>query len=100
MRREGQATWEEYRNIVRACREAMRKAEAHLELNLARNMKDNKGIFRYLSSKWKTRENVGPLLNKVGALLMEDAEKAELLNVVLLHSSLLRLSLRHPTPWR
>jgi len=81
MRKEGQATWQEYRNIVRACREAMRKAEAHLELNLASDVKDNKkGFFRYISSKRKTRDNVGPLLNKVGALLMEDADKAELLN--------------------
>jgi len=27
-----------------------------------------------------TRENLGPLLNEVGALVTEDAEKAELLN--------------------
>jgi len=39
---EGQAAWEEYRNIVRACRKAMRKAKVHLELNLARDIKDNK----------------------------------------------------------
>jgi len=35
--KEGQATWEEYRNVVRACRDAVRKAEVHLELNLARD---------------------------------------------------------------
>jgi len=33
-----------------------------------------------ISSIWKTRDNVGPLLNEVGVLVMEDAEKAELLN--------------------
>jgi len=32
MWKEGQATWEEYRNVVRACRDATRKAKAHLEL--------------------------------------------------------------------
>jgi len=32
------------------------------------------------SSKRKTRDNVGPLMNEVGVLVMEDAEKAELLN--------------------
>jgi len=81
MWKEGQATWEEYRNIVRACREAMRKAKAHLELDLARHVKDNKkGFFKYRSSKQKNGENAGPLLNEVGALVMEDAEKAELLN--------------------
>jgi len=78
---ERQATWEEYRNVVRACRDATKKAKAHLELNLARDVKDNKkGFFKYISSKQKTRDNVGPLLNEVGALVMEDAEKAELLN--------------------
>jgi len=57
MWKEEQATWEEYR-------EATRKAKAHLELNLARDVKDNKkGFFKYVSSKAKTRKNVGPLWN-------------------------------------
>jgi len=43
----GTGHWEEYRNIVRACREATRKAKAHLELNLAMDVKDNKkGFFK------------------------------------------------------
>jgi len=64
--KEGQATWEEYRNVVRACRDATRRAKVHLELNLAREVKDNKkGFFKYISSKWKTRDNVGLLLNEV-----------------------------------
>jgi len=76
MWKEGQATWEQYRNIVRACREAMRKTR--LELNLARDVKDNKkDFFKYSSSKWKTREKVRPLLNKVGVLMTEDVEKTE-----------------------
>ena len=76
-----QATWEEYRNIVRACREATRKAKVHLELNLARDVKDKKkGFFNYISSKQKTSQNVGLLLNEVGALVMKDAGKAEFLN--------------------
>ncbi|PKU36828.1 rna-directed dna polymerase from mobile element jockey-like [Limosa lapponica baueri] len=71
----------EYRNVVRLCRDATRKARDPLEFNLARDVKDNKkGFFKYISSKRKIRENVGPLLNKVGALVMEDAEKAQLLN--------------------
>jgi len=80
MRKEGQATWEEYRNIVRVCREAMRKAKVHLELNLTRDVEDKKDFFKYISSKWKTRENVGPLLKQVGAQVTEDAEKVEFLN--------------------
>lgn len=35
----GKATWVEYRNVVRVCGDAMRKAEAHSELNLARDVK-------------------------------------------------------------
>jgi len=41
---------------------------------------NKKGFFKYISSRRKTRENVDLLLNKVGALVMQDAEKAELLN--------------------
>jgi len=80
MWKEGQTTWEEYRNVVRACRDATRKAKVHLELNLARDVKDKKSFFNYSSSKRKTRNNVGPLLNEVGVLVTEDAGKAELLN--------------------
>jgi len=72
-------TQKEYRNIVRVCGEAMKKAKFHLELNLAKDVKDKKkSCFKYLSSKWKTRENVRLLMNEVGALVMEDTEKAEL----------------------
>jgi len=81
MWKEGQATWEDYRNVVKACRDATRKAKVHLELNLARDVKNNKkGFFNYISRKRKTRDNVGLLLNEVGVLVMEDAEKAELLS--------------------
>ncbi|GAB0186866.1 mitochondrial enolase superfamily member 1 [Grus japonensis] len=79
MWKKGLATWEEYRNIVRVCRDATRKAKAPLELKLARDVKD-KEDFKYTSSKRKTRENAGSLLNGAGALVMEDTEKAELLN--------------------
>jgi len=81
MWKEGQATWEEYRNFIRACTDAMRKAKVHLELNLERDVKDNKkGFLKYISSKWMIRKNVGLLLKKVSALVLEDTEKAELLN--------------------
>ncbi|PKU29906.1 rna-directed dna polymerase from mobile element jockey- hypothetical protein [Limosa lapponica baueri] len=81
MWKRGLATWEEYRSTVRVCRDATRKAKACLELNPAKDVKDNKkGFFKYISSKRKTRENVCQLLNEVGALVTEDAEKAELLN--------------------
>ncbi|GAB0197889.1 mitochondrial enolase superfamily member 1 [Grus japonensis] len=79
--KKGLDTWEEYRDVVRECRDATRKAKAYLEIKLVRDVKDNKkGFFKYISSKKKTRENVSLLLNEVGALVMEDTEKAELLN--------------------
>ena len=66
---------------MRACRDVMRKTKVHLGLNLVREVKDNKkGFLKYVNSKTKTRENVGPLLNEVGALVMEDTEKVKLLN--------------------
>jgi len=75
---------EEHKNVVRALRDAMRKAKVHLELNLARDVKNNKkGFFKYISSKRKARDNVGQLLNEAGVLVMKDAEKAELLNAFL-----------------
>ena len=50
-------------------------------MNLGRDVKENKeSFFKYISSKQKTRDNVGPLLNDAGVLLMVHAEKAELLN--------------------
>jgi len=40
------------RPLVRACRDATRKAEVHLEFSLARDAKDNKkGFFKYISRK-------------------------------------------------
>ncbi|PKU47983.1 rna-directed dna polymerase from mobile element jockey-like [Limosa lapponica baueri] len=60
----------------------MRKAKASLKESLARDVKVyKKGFFKYIGGKRKTRENVGPLLNETGAMVTEDAEKAELLNV-------------------
>ena len=77
----GQATWEEYRNFVRVCRGAMRKVKVQLELNLVKYVKDNKkSFFKYIGSKWRTRQIVGLLLKAVGTLVIEDTEKVELLN--------------------
>lgn len=49
------ATLKEYRNTVSTYRDAMRKAEGHLELNLVGEVKDKKkGFFKYISSKtWR-----------------------------------------------
>ncbi|GAB0206869.1 mitochondrial enolase superfamily member 1 [Grus japonensis] len=59
----------------------VRKGKAQMELNLARDVKDNKkGFYKYISDKRKARENVGLLLNGAGALVTQDMEKSEVLN--------------------
>lgn len=40
------------------CRDAIRKAKARLELNLARDVKSKKGFYRYVGEKRKIKENV------------------------------------------
>jgi len=52
MGKEGQATWEEYRNVGRACRDATRKAKVHLEVNLARDVKkQQEGLLQLLQQQ-------------------------------------------------
>ncbi|KAK4826132.1 hypothetical protein QYF61_005284 [Mycteria americana] len=72
---------ENYKGIVRPCRDAVRKAKAQLELKLARDVKNyKKGFFRYINNKQKQKENIGLLLNRRGELVTNNAEKAEVLN--------------------
>src|SRR5699024_12032505 len=59
------ATRKEYKEVVKMCREKIRKAKAQLELNLAAGVKRNKKLFyKYISSKRKTRENFHSLLDE------------------------------------
>ena len=79
--KQGHVAWEEYREIVQAARDQVRKAKALTELNLARDIKGNKkSFYRYVGDKRKTRENVGPLCKEMGDLVTLDMEKAEVLN--------------------
>lgn len=39
------SSWEDTRSVVRACREEMRKAKAHQELKLMKEIKDNRNVF-------------------------------------------------------
>ncbi|KAK4826209.1 hypothetical protein QYF61_006153 [Mycteria americana] len=71
----------EYREIVRAAKDQVRKAKALIQLNLARDSKGNKeSFYRYIGGKRKTRENVVPLQKETGDLVTRDMEKAEILN--------------------
>ena len=77
----GQTTWKEYRNVVRGCKNVMRKAKAHLELNLAKEVLDKKkGFLKYVSSKRYTRDNMSPLLIGGSVLVTGNAEEAEILS--------------------
>ena len=40
--KQGCVSWEEYRAVVHVCRDRIRKAKVQMELNLARDVKDNK----------------------------------------------------------
>ena len=52
----GQATYDDYRYIVKLCREKIRKAKAQLELNLVTKVKDNnKYFYKYINSKRRAR---------------------------------------------
>lgn len=51
-----------------------------MELNLDRYVKDyKKALCKYMGDKRKTKENVGPLLNKMGDPVAEGTKKAEVL---------------------
>ncbi|GAB0176549.1 hypothetical protein GRJ2_000120100 [Grus japonensis] len=79
--KQGQVAWEEYRELVRAARDQVRKAKALTELNLARDVKGNKkSFYRYACDERKTRENMSLLQKETGDLVTRDMEKAEVLS--------------------
>ncbi|KFR07593.1 hypothetical protein N306_10821, partial [Opisthocomus hoazin] len=78
--KQGQISWEEYREAARLCRDEVKRAKAWLELNLARDAKNNKkGFYGYVSQKKKVKESVPPLMSKNGNLVSTD-EETEVLN--------------------
>jgi len=62
-------------------RDEVRKVKAWMELNLARDAKNNKkGFYRCVSQKRKVKESVSPLISKTGKVVTTDKEKAGVLN--------------------
>lgn len=54
-------------------RVAVRKTEAHLELKLVNNLKDNKkGLSKRASRKKKTQEKVGPTFSRTRKRVTKD----------------------------
>jgi len=79
--KQGQVSWEEYRDTAQLCRGGVRKAKVQMELNLARDAKNNKKSFhRYFSQKKKVKESVPHLISNTGKLLATDEKAAEVLN--------------------
>ena len=79
--KKGWTTQKEYKEVVKMCREKIRKAKAQLELNLAAGVKGNKKLFyKCINSKRRTRENLHSLLDEAGNVTTEDKEKADILN--------------------
>jgi len=64
---------------VRLCTDGVRKAKAWMELNLARDAKNNKGFYGCVSQKCRVKESVCPLMSKTGKLVTRGKEKAEVL---------------------
>jgi len=59
--KQGQVFREEYRDAARLCRDEVRRAKAQLELNLARDARNNKkGFDRHVSQKRRVKESVPP----------------------------------------
>ena len=82
-------SWEEYRGVLQMCRDGIRKAKAQMELNLTRDVKNNKkGFYRYVGRRRRAKESVPPLINEMGELASSDMEKAEVLINALPQSSL------------
>ena len=63
--KQGQVSWEKYGDPAQLSRDDVRKAKAQLELNLARDTKNNKKhVYRYVSQKRKVKESITLLMNK------------------------------------
>ncbi|KAK4818351.1 hypothetical protein QYF61_011448 [Mycteria americana] len=83
--KKGQATQEDYKDVVRLCRKKMRRAKAQLQLNLSTAVKDNKKCFyTYISNKRRAKENFHPLLDAGGNTAAKDKEKSLIVRPVVL----------------
>lgn len=67
------------KNIRMLCRDGIWIAKAQLEPNLARDVKNNKGFYRYVGQKGKIKENISSLVNKT-EVVTTNMKKAENLN--------------------
>lgn len=78
-------------------RYANTKAKAQLKPKLARDVKSKNEECFYTSSKKKTKEEVTPLLNRAGDLVIMEMEKSEIFNAFVPPFLLVRFFLRCPS---
>lgn len=53
--------WEEYKGVIWKCRDEIKKAK---ELNLSRDVKNNKGFLSYTGHERQAKESVARLINE------------------------------------
>ena len=63
--KKGHASWGDYNEVAKVCREEVRKEKAQLELRLATAVK-KKSFYKYISGKRRTKKTFRPLLDAVG----------------------------------
>lgn len=67
-------------DAVQMCKNGIRKAKVQVGLNLARDVKNKKGFYRYIDQKRQAKESVLTLINEKGEVATTDMESAEVLN--------------------
>lgn len=67
-------------------RNVVRKSKALLELNLSKDVNNNKGFFKYIIRRRNIRQNVDLLVNDVSDFVTENREKARLTESLLCFS--------------
>src|SRR5277367_1371747 len=71
----------EYKRALNKSTTEYRKAKANFEVKLARDIKRNpKSFYAYVRSKSKTKDRVGPLVNKSGEIVLDDESMCNILN--------------------
>ncbi|KAJ7412527.1 hypothetical protein BTVI_46127 [Pitangus sulphuratus] len=79
--KQGQGTWEEYRDTASNCREKICVDKGQLKLKLARNVGDNKkSFFKYINGNNQYRNIIDQLQDGDGHLSVRDRHKAEVFN--------------------
>ena len=73
--------YQKYKIKLNKATAANKNAQRNFEKKLATDNKDNsKSFFAYVRSKQRTRDKVGPLKDKLGKIIVDDQQGADLLN--------------------